>query len=108
MSAFWDNAGRLLEAAGSASSAGAALSEMTVLIGHDGAIRMIAGSDWPLERLREHEGARMVYRVSQRGETVAVEGRSQESRCRLESRPGAARHILRDQPRYLLAGVTSA
>jgi hypothetical protein len=98
----------LLEAAESASGAGAALSEMTVLIGHDGAIRIIASSDWPLDRLREHAGARMAYRVSQRGGTVAVEGRSQESHCRLESRPGAARRILRDLPRYLLAGVTSA
>ena len=49
---FIERASQLLDAAEAASARSEACSGMTVLIGHDGAIRLIAQSlDWPLASL---------------------------------------------------------
>jgi hypothetical protein len=37
---------------------------MTILIAHDGGIRMFADSDWGLDSLAAHHGARAAYRVT--------------------------------------------
>ncbi|MGA2433753.1 MAG: hypothetical protein ABSG25_00560, partial [Bryobacteraceae bacterium] len=52
-----------------------------------GGIHMIADSDWPLDRIQQHNGAEMAYRVGERNGKVIVEGRAGSRQCRLESEP---------------------
>ena len=85
MSRFVEHAQQILDAAESASSRGEACSEMTILISPEGAIRMVADSDWPLDSLVWHHGARAAYRVSERRGSVRVEGREGSRSCVLES-----------------------
>lgn len=58
---------------------------MSILIGHDGGIRMVADSDWPLDSLAWHHGAQTAYRVSESRGSVRVEGREGSKTCVLES-----------------------
>jgi hypothetical protein len=60
-------------------------SNMTILIGPQGAIHMIADSDWPLDSLTWHHGARTAYRVSEQSGSVRVEGREGSRTCVMES-----------------------
>ncbi len=85
MSRFVEHAREILEAAESASAHGQTCSEMTILIGQDGVIRMFADSDWPLDSLAWHQGAKSSYRVSQRRGSVRVEGREGSRNCVIES-----------------------
>ncbi len=85
MSRFAEQAQRLLDAAESASAAGEACSDLTVLIKHDGGIHMLTDSDWPLDSLAWHHGAKMAYRVGRRRGSVRVEGREGSRTCVLES-----------------------
>ena len=96
MSRFVDNAMQILNAAESAVESGHTPSDMTILMTPQG-IRMIAGSDWPLESLQLHHGAEMAYRVSQSAIIVRVEGRAGSRTCLLETvKPEqAARALLR-------------
>lgn len=71
----------ILEAAESAGSC----SNMTILIGQEGGIHMIAGSDWPLDSLSWHHGAKTAYRVSEERGLVRVEGREGSRTCVMES-----------------------
>ena len=71
----------ILEAAESAGSC----SNMTILIGQEGGIHMIADSDWPLDSLTWHHGAKTAYRVSEQGGSVRVEGREGSRTCLMES-----------------------
>lgn len=84
--------------------AGYDLSDMTILIGPEGGIRLLADCDWPLDSLQVHSGARMVYRVSQQEKSVRLEGRAGSRTCLVETeRPnGAARRLLADTPTSLL------
>ena len=61
-------------------------SELTVLIGEDGAIQLCANSDWPLESLARERGARAAYRVRSDHAGVRVEGREGLRTCLLELR----------------------
>src|SRR5207302_11352984 len=96
---FLTNAERILETTLSGEG------EVSILIGHDGAIRMLLDSDWPLETLHSHHGARAAYRVRRSGGQVRVEGKSATTRCLLQSEPIGVVPIrlLRDQPRYILS-----
>jgi hypothetical protein len=85
VSRFFDDAYSIFEAAESASRSGQRVSDTTVLIGPDGAIQMLAGSDWPLDRLLAERGARQAYRVVEAGGRVRLEARSGSLTCRLES-----------------------
>jgi len=58
---------------------------MTILIGPEGNIQMVADSDWPLDSLALHYGAQSAYRVSERTGSIRVEGRDGMHRCLLES-----------------------
>lgn len=102
MSRFYDNAVRILDTAESAAKAGHTPSEMTILITPEGGIRMVADSDWPLDSLQAHHGAKMVYRVSQRASTVRVEGRADSRTCLFETaKPErAARLLLNHAPAH--------
>lgn len=103
MSLFLENAQRLFETATTVTGTGES-TDYAILVGADGAIRMVAGCDWPLDSLRRERDAQVVYRVSDRNGRVRVEGRSGRQSCLLETeRPAAvARRLLAGQPRYLL------
>jgi hypothetical protein len=80
-----EQAREIMDAAESASQRGQVCSEMTILIGPQGQIRMLADSDWPLDSLVWHHGAQSAYRVSERTGSIRVEGRDGTHRCLLES-----------------------
>jgi hypothetical protein len=82
---FLDNARSIFEAAESAALSGHAASHLTILVGGDGAIRIITDSDWPLDRLLAHNGGRMAYRVSEDAGRLRVEGFSGGAACRMET-----------------------
>jgi hypothetical protein len=79
---FAQRAQELLEAA----VLGPAVSEMTVLIGQDGAILLCSDSDWPLDSLARERGAHSAYRISSHRGGVRVEGREGPRSCSLEFR----------------------
>lgn len=93
---FDEHARQILDAAETAASTGNICSEMTILIGDDGAIRMFADSDWTLDSLAHHHGAKSAFRVQENNGTVRVEGREGQRKCVLESTPPAviARRLL--------------
>jgi len=93
---FRDNASNIFEAAEAVSRAGGELSEWSILIGEDGGIHMVAASDWSLDSLQAHHGARMAYRVRQLDQKVRLEGRAGSRTCLFETaKPnGAARLLL--------------
>jgi len=90
----------LAEAAEGACLAGGKVEELCILIGHEGEIHMkMDSSDWPLESLLLHHGAKMAYRVSRRDDRVRIEGQAGQTTCLCETaRPRAA------AGRLLLAG----
>jgi hypothetical protein len=92
---FLDNAARILEAAESAVESGNTPTDMTILITAEGGIRMLADSDWPLDSLQSHHGAKMAYRVSQSESVVRVEGRADSRTCLFETvKPERAARLL--------------
>ena len=107
MSRFVDNAVEIFNAAESALQAGQTPADMTILISAEGGIRMVADSDWPLDSLQAHHGARMAYRVSQRASIVRVEGRAGSRTCLFETaKPErAARLLLNRTPNWMLSGI---
>ena len=114
MSRFVDNAMQILDAAENAVQAGQTPTDMTILITAEGGIRMVADSDWPLDSLKLHHGAKMAYRVSQDASHVRVEGRADSRTCLFETvKPGrVARLLLNSSPAYwagprLIAGAES-
>jgi hypothetical protein len=100
VSRFLDNAVQILEAAESAVQSGHTPADMTILITAEGGIRMLADSDWPLDSLQAHHGAKMAYRVSQNASIVRVEGRADSRTCLFETaKPErAARFLLNASP----------
>lgn len=58
---------------------------MTILIGHDGALHMIADSDWPLDSLTWHHGAKTAYRITDHFGSIKLEGREGQRTCVMES-----------------------
>lgn len=105
MTDFLNNAGRIFETASSTAGSELESGAISILIGEDGAIRMVMGSDWPLISLESHYGARAAYRVSRDDRRLRVEGRSGTASCLLQSEPApsVARRLLADRPRYILA-----
>jgi hypothetical protein len=87
----------LLDAALAATKHGEPCTEMTILIAPDGAIRMCAESDWPLDSLAREQGARAVFRIAEQDGRVSVCGREGAHSCFLESRSqhAIARLLLR-------------
>lgn len=92
MDLFLDHARQILEAAEAATRHGEECSPMTILMGRGGGIHLIADSDWPLESLARHHGARAGYRVTGRRGEVRVEGQSLGRTCILKSASPAATH----------------
>jgi hypothetical protein len=96
VSRFLDDARAIFEAAESASRSGQPVSDFTLLVGNDGALQMLAASDWPLDRLLAERGARAAYRIGESAGRVRLEARSGVQTCTLESESPrvAAHHLL--------------
>jgi hypothetical protein len=91
-----DDAAGIFDVAQSAADSGAG-SGITILVGVEGGIRMLADSDWPLASLAAHHGASAVYRVQNTQGTVTIDGRSGGHTCHLAGdQPAAvARRLLK-------------
>jgi hypothetical protein len=101
VSAFLEHAEQIMETAQQGTGEDCRLS---ILVGREGGIRMVSGSDWELEPLRVHHGAQAAYRVTRRAGCVQLEGRSDDGICLLRSGPTAGYgHLWPDFPRYQLA-----
>jgi hypothetical protein len=85
VSQFAEHVQQLLDAAQSATSRGETCTEMTILIGQDNGIHMIAASDWPLDSLALDRGARAAYRITGSNGSVRVEGREGSRHCVMEA-----------------------
>lgn len=106
--AFVSNAEEIFGVAQAAYATGEPVGNVSILIGYDGAIRMLADSDWPLETLFREHGAQMAYRVSQETDRLRVEGRAGRRTCLFEAaKPdGAARLLLNNRPHYATPAVS--
>jgi hypothetical protein len=104
---FSDNAASIFEAAESVLKAGQDPTDMTIVIGQEGGIQLIAESDWPLDSLLAHHGAQMAYRVSQQDKSLRLEGRAGGRTCLFETAKldGAARTLLADKAEYELTNL---
>ena len=100
VSRFLEDANQIMQAAESAASRGERCGEMTILIGQGGGIHILADSDWPLDSLARHHGARAAYRVSEHGGSVRVQAREGSRTCVMESTNWAAtaRQMLKAGP----------
>lgn len=97
---FLAHAGEILDAARSSASAGEAPSEMVILIGRRGEIRIVSDPDRALDALRRERGSEMAFRVSGRGGRVTLEGLADGRGCHFEYEPPAAlaRRLLNRTP----------
>jgi len=77
--------------------------DLAILVGRDGGIHMVAGSDWGLEPLRVRHGATAAYRIARNGGRVRLEARSGDQSCVLRAdrleHPVCA--TIPDFPRYI-------
>jgi hypothetical protein len=64
----------ILDVAVNGLRAGHRISDLTILTGACGVLRVIAGSDWPLSSLQREYGASGAYRVSTDCRGIRVEG----------------------------------
>jgi hypothetical protein len=88
-----------------AATGGAEDCAWSLLVGRDGAIRMVSGNEWQLEPLRLHHGAREAYRVTRAQGRVRLEARSGSKSCVLQSgEPAHLRPMLADFPQYVILG----
>jgi hypothetical protein len=97
-----ENATSIFETAETAMAAGHVPTDMTIVIGQEGGIRLIAESDWPLDNLQAHLGAEMVYRVRHQDNSLRLEGRAGSRTCLFETEKlnGVARKLLAGRPQY--------
>lgn len=105
MGQFAINAANILAAAEAIRDNGEGCTDFTIMVGSGGDIHLIADSDWSLDALQAHHGARMVYRVSHPQASLRVEGRSGTSTLRFDTEPlkQTARRLLPDSRQYRLA-----
>ncbi len=97
MDALLRNTHELFDAAEACARAGRPPADFSILIGPSGHIQMVAGSDWPLDRLQVERGAAMAFRVNSQDGRVRVTGRTGNRSCRMETETPAAvaRRLLR-------------
>lgn len=106
MGRFFENAREILETAETALASGHTPSNLSILLGTKGGIRIIAESDWPLETLQREHGAELAYRVTGEPDRVSVDGRDGVRTCHFETTSPAqvARMLLNAAPRaYICA-----
>jgi hypothetical protein len=81
VSRFFETAREIMETAESATSAGLAVSDVTIVVGQGGSLHFISDCDWPLASLARENSAEMVYRVKSDTDGVRVEGRAGSHFC---------------------------
>jgi hypothetical protein len=98
---FLDHAAAILDTAVSAEGQ----EDWTILVSGDGALRMLAANNWPLESLAREQGAQMAFRVTRTGAGTRVEGCQGLRTCSFTSEPSAAsmQRILAGPALYQLA-----
>ncbi len=104
VSRFYEHATRILEAAERVRGMEGS-GDVTVLINHEGSIRIVQGTDWSLESLQDLHGACMAYRVmSGEGGSVKLLAREGQRTCTMESagQNPALGMLASGFPRYLL------
>jgi hypothetical protein len=92
VSTFLRQAEEILEVA----SGGAGPREVAIVLGAAGGLRMMDPAGWTLSAMSAEFGAKAVFRVERRGQTLRVEGLSGSDRCLLQresSRLGPAAFI---------------
>jgi hypothetical protein len=89
---FLTNAASIFETLQSAVDNGQPVSDMSILIGPDGALQVkVEAHGWALDALQAHSGAAIAYRISQHHRGVRLEGRAGTRRCLFEvARPDRA------------------
>jgi hypothetical protein len=84
VSRFFEDAGQIFETATAASSEESP-ANMAILIGSDGALRIVDAAGWRPDTLQAHYGARTVYQVTRTAGSVKVTGCSGSQTCALET-----------------------
>ena len=79
-----ENASRIIETMRESIASGPATEVMTVYVGPDGDLHIIAGECMPFESLTWSEGARMTWRATWKSGRVRVEGLDGRRSCVLE------------------------
>ncbi|HLK67617.1 MAG TPA: hypothetical protein VKU19_29475 [Bryobacteraceae bacterium] len=99
MSPFLQHADEIFS---TAQEAGPDAGELSILVGRDGIIHMVAGTEWALEPLRLHYGAKAAYHISRGPQGIRLEARSASETCVLQSQsPGRRLPLLPpDCPQY--------
>jgi hypothetical protein len=100
MDAFLDNAQRLFDVA--SSHGGAEASQFALLVRDDGGMHFIMESPVSIDGALAYGGARTAYCVTRSPAGIRVEGSSAGRSCVIEENR-SFRHLLRDQPLYLIA-----
>ena len=100
MDDFLENAQRIFDVA--QADASDAPSQFALLVRDDGGLHFIMESPVSIEGASACAGARTAYRVTRSAQSVRVEGRRGGKDCVIEERRGF-RHLLRDQPLYVIA-----
>ena len=90
MDEFLRNGQSVLETARAATSRDEPGEALAIVIGRDGSLRAVTGSEWTLEALAAEHGARAVFRVSRTRAKLRVEGRSGTRSLLLEEEMPAA------------------
>lgn len=102
---FFENGRRIFQTAHSALLNGEDISEVSILIGDDGSLRLVMQTGWSLDSLQAEHGAPMAYRVRRQDHKVRMEGRAGVRTCLFEAaKPdGAARLLLANDRLYQTA-----
>jgi hypothetical protein len=85
MKRFLQDAANIFDAAMNVAGTGHPTIDTALLIGDDGSIRVICGSEWPLESLCRAYGTPTGYRVGTVNDKVTLDGRTRGHRCHIES-----------------------
>jgi hypothetical protein len=80
-----------MEAAGAGAGSPSDPTDVAIVIGPAGTIRITEASGWDLAALQADSGARTVYRVSRNPAGVRVEGRSGTRSCVFTAEPSVLR-----------------
>jgi hypothetical protein len=79
------DAANIFEAAAFGAQSGQPPSDTAILVGADGSIRIVCGSDWPTDGLRRLHGTSAAFRVTAVDGAVRVTGEDGHGRCFLEA-----------------------
>lgn len=90
--------------------AGTGNTELGILIGADGALRIVEAAGWSPEAMQQHYGARTLYHVTRNQDGVSVNGLGPGGTCALHSEAARIPHRHSPVPQYevVCAGLLEA